>query len=106
MKLKIKKLREEAELPFYAKQGDAGMDLKALTVIRTGKYFEYGTGIAMEIEEGYVGLVFPRSSISDTDHFLRNSVGFHFFRKESAFTNLVFSFLADDDGALFFNKKQ
>lgn len=75
MKLKIKKLREEAELPFYAKQGDAGMDLKALTVIRTGKYSEYGTGIAMEIEEGYVGLVFPRSSISDTDHFLRNSVG-------------------------------
>jgi len=38
--------------------------------------------------------------------FLINFVGFHFFRKESAFTNLVFSFLADDDGALFFNKKQ
>jgi dUTP pyrophosphatase len=75
MKLKIKKLREEASIPFYAKEGDAGMDLTALTVVRNSKYFEYGTGLALEIPKGYVGLVFPRSSISNTDHFLRNSVG-------------------------------
>jgi len=75
MKLKIKKLREEASIPFYAKEGDAGMDLTALTVTRNSKYFEYGTGLAFEIPKGYVGLVFPRSSISNTDHFLRNSVG-------------------------------
>lgn len=75
MKLKIKKLREEASIPFYAKEGDAGMDLTALTVVRNSKYFEYGTGLAFEIPKGYVGLVFPRSSISNTDHFLRNSVG-------------------------------
>jgi len=75
MKLKIKKLKEEASIPFYAKEGDAGMDLTALTVTRNSKYFEYGTGLAFEIPKGYVGLVFPRSSISNTDHFLRNSVG-------------------------------
>jgi len=75
MKLKIKKLKEEASIPFYAKEGDAGMDLTALTVVRNSKYFEYGTGLAFEIPKGYVGLVFPRSSISNTDHFLRNSVG-------------------------------
>jgi dUTP pyrophosphatase len=75
MKLKIKKLNERAEIPFYAKDGDAGMDLVATTLVRTSKFFEYGTDLAMEIPKGYVGLLFPRSSISKTDHFLRNSVG-------------------------------
>jgi len=36
---------------------------------------EVTTGLACEIPAGYVGLVFPRSSISNTKHFLRNSVG-------------------------------
>jgi dUTP pyrophosphatase len=35
----------------------------------------YGTGLAVEIPEGYVGLVFPRSSICKKDLFLTNSVG-------------------------------
>ena len=35
----------------------------------------YGTGLAMEIPEGYVGLVFPRSSIRNTDLSLSNAVG-------------------------------
>lgn len=34
-----------------------------------------GTGVSLEIPEGYVGFLFPRSSISKTKHFLRNSVG-------------------------------
>jgi dUTP pyrophosphatase len=75
IKLKFKKLSDRAEIPFYAKKGDAGMDLVATTLMRTGKYFEYGTDLAMEIPQGYVGLLFPRSSISKTDHSLRNSVG-------------------------------
>lgn len=75
MKIKFKKLNERAEIPFYAKDGDAGMDLVATTLVRTRKFFEYGTDLAMEIPKGYVGLLFPRSSISKTDHFLRNSVG-------------------------------
>ena len=75
IKIKFKKLNERAEIPFYAKDGDAGMDLIATTLVRTGKFSEYGTDLAVEIPRGYVGLLFPRSSISNTDHFLRNSVG-------------------------------
>ena len=48
------------------------MDLVATILVRTSKFFEYGTDLAMEIPKGYVGLLFPRSSISKTDHFLRN----------------------------------
>jgi dUTP pyrophosphatase len=75
IKVKFKKVSDRAEIPFYAKKGDAGMDLVATTLTRTGKYFEYGTDLAMEIPQGYVGLLFPRSSISKTDHSFRNSVG-------------------------------
>jgi dUTP pyrophosphatase len=41
----------------------------------TGLYIEVGTGLSFEIPAGYVGLVFPRSSITKTRHFLRNGVG-------------------------------
>lgn len=75
MKIKFKKLNNEAIIPSFAKEGDAGMDLLATTVKRSSNFYEYGTGLAMEIPKGYVGLLFPRSSISNTDHYLRNSVG-------------------------------
>ena len=58
MNLKIKKLFKEAVLPSYAKKGDAGMDLTCMSLTRHGQYFEYGTGLAIEIPDGYVGLVF------------------------------------------------
>ena len=76
MKVKIKKLCENAVIPSYAKPGDAGMDLVA-TSRMFDKYgnVEYGTGLAMEIPEGYVGLIFPRSSISKKDLALTNAVG-------------------------------
>lgn len=80
LKVKIKKLIPEAVIPKYAKPGDAGMDLVA-----TSHEFEknaagrrmqvYGTGLAFEIPEGYVGLIFPRSSIAKTDLALTNCVG-------------------------------
>lgn len=76
MKVKIKKLSPEAVIPTYAKVGDAGMDLVATKVINdTLDSITYGTDIAMEIPEGFVGLVFPRSSIRKTHLFLSNSVG-------------------------------
>lgn len=75
IKLKIKKLNDRAKIPSYAKQGDAGIDLVATTTLSTGHFIEYGTDLAIEIPEGYVGYIFPRSSISKTDHYLRNSVG-------------------------------
>ena len=70
------KLDPAAKIPKYAKRGDAGMDLYAVsqTFDDHGNYV-YGTGLAMEIPEGYVGLIFPRSSISKTAHSLRNAVG-------------------------------
>lgn len=76
MRVKVKKLHENAVIPSYAKHGDAAMDLYATSV----DYDKYGnlvcyTGLAMEIPEGHVGLLFPRSSISKTALTLRNSVG-------------------------------
>ena len=76
MEVKIKKLCETAVIPSYAKPGDAGMDLVATSRI-FDKYgnVEYGTGLAMEIPEGYVGLIFARSSIFKQDLSLSNAVG-------------------------------
>ena len=76
MQLKIKLLHPDSVKPKYAKAGDAGMDLVA-TKIKENTTFQitYGLGIAMEIPEGFVGLVFPRSSIRNTELMLSNSVG-------------------------------
>lgn len=76
LRVKIKKVHKNAVIPKYAKEGDAGLDLVA-TSMRNAPYgrVEYGTGISIEIPPGYVGLVFPRSSISKTDLMLTNSVG-------------------------------
>jgi len=75
-KVKIKKLHPDAVIPQYAKRGDAGMDLVATEVIDGyGFSVTYGTGLAMEIPEGFVGLVFPRSSIRKYDLSLTNCVG-------------------------------
>ena len=76
MKVKVMKLDAGATIPKYAKLGDAGMDLYAVSqkFDDHGNYV-FGTGLAMEIPEGYVGLIFPRSSISKTAHSLRNAVG-------------------------------
>ena len=76
MKVNIKRLHENATIPFYAKESDAGMDL-VITDIKgeTEWDISYGFGISMEIPEGFMGLVFPRSSIRKTDLILSNSVG-------------------------------
>ena len=82
MEIKIKKLHKDAIIPKYAKQGDAGMDLyvanwkfnvDSLTDENTGVIID--SGIAIEIPDGFVGLVFPRSSIKSTGHRLSNAVG-------------------------------
>ena len=76
MKVKIKKLHPNAVIPAYAKTGDAGMDLTAVSM-QIDEYGNicYGTGLAFEIPEGYVGLVFPRSSNCKKDVILTNCVG-------------------------------
>jgi dUTP pyrophosphatase len=75
MKIKIKRLNSLAVLPKYAKPGDAGLDLTAISKEYHGNFIEYGTGISIEIPDGYVGLLFPRSSVTKTDLMLKNSVG-------------------------------
>ena len=76
MKVNIKRLHKNATIPFYAKESDAGMDL-VITDIKgeTEWDISYGFGISMEIPEGFMGLVFPRSSIRKPDLILSNSVG-------------------------------
>lgn len=72
----IKKLHPNAVIPTYSKDGDAGMDITATEVINnTTSQVTYGTGISLEIPKGYVGLVFPRSSIRKMELELSNSVG-------------------------------
>ncbi len=76
MKVKIKKVHADAVIPQYAKESDAGMDLVATSIISNTTFqITYGLGIALEIPEGFVGLVFPRSSIRNTELTLSNSVG-------------------------------
>jgi len=76
MRIRIKKLHEDAVVPKYAYFGDACVDLVAVRKW-TDSYDRvcYGTGIAIEIPEGHVGLLFPRSSISKKALRLANSVG-------------------------------
>lgn len=75
MKVRFKKLTPDAVIPTKAHPSDAGFDLVATSEEFKDGVYVYGTGIAMEIPEGYVGLVFPRSSIAKKDLFLSNSVG-------------------------------
>ena len=65
LEIKFKKLVESAKIPTKAHPTDAGADLTAVSREWNEelKCWVYGTGIATEIPEGYVGLVFPRSSI-------------------------------------------
>jgi dUTP pyrophosphatase len=76
MKIHFKKLDSKAQKPKFGKQGDAGADLVATSVdlSRDGQVV-YGTGIAVEIPEGMVGLVFPRSSVRNYNLSMANSVG-------------------------------
>jgi dUTP pyrophosphatase len=76
MRVRIKKLNENAVIPSYAKNGDAGMDLVATSIISTtSTQITYGIGLALEIPKGFVGLIFPRSSIRKTRLMLSNCVG-------------------------------
>ncbi len=68
MNINIKKLREDAVVPKYGSEYSAGADLYALLdeelTLNPGETHFINTGIAMEIPEGYVGLVYARSGIS------------------------------------------
>lgn len=67
-KVAIKKLNENALIPTYGTEYSAGADLYALpgepVVIPPHKTVLIHTGIALEIPEGYAGLIFARSGFA------------------------------------------
>lgn len=74
--IKVKKLNNVAVIPKYAKFGDAGLDLTITRIVsETEDKIIYGTDLSIEIPIGYVGLIFPRSSIRKYQLSLTNSVG-------------------------------
>jgi len=76
MKIQFKKLLPTAQKPKFGKPGDAGADLVATSIdFSRDNQVVYGTGLAVEIPEGMVGLIFPRSSIRNYELVLSNSVG-------------------------------
>ena len=67
--IKIKKLRENAKIPFRATPGSAGMDLYACidepVLIKPQKITVIPTGIAVELESAdYVALIYARSGLA------------------------------------------
>lgn len=66
MKIKVKKIREDAKLPTHGHPGDAAMDFYCVedVLFPPGKQERVHTGVAIEIPEGYVGLIWDKSSIS------------------------------------------
>ena len=63
IRVKVKKLRDEAIIPSYAHDGDACVDLYSLeeTVINPLDRKLILTGLSMAIPKGYEGLIRPRS---------------------------------------------
>lgn len=80
MELKFKKLNEKAVLPTRSHSTDAGLDLTTYgftqEVDASGKLIlVYHTGLAVEIPEGYMGLLFMRSSVANKSLMMTNCVG-------------------------------
>ena len=81
MKVELKILHEDC-YPDYATAGSAGIDLKACYLpkygisIRPGSQFMFSTGIALHIkDQGYAGMIIPRSSLGKKGIVLGNLVG-------------------------------
>ena len=66
MKIKFKKLKENAILPKYAHEGDAGMDLVSCEncFLKPGERILVPIGIAVEIPYGYEMQIRPRSGFA------------------------------------------
>lgn len=68
MKVSLKKLNDRAVVPTYGSPFSAGGDLysaeESEVVIGPGKTAMIGTGLVMEIPEGYVGLIYARSGLA------------------------------------------
>ena len=75
MKVRFKRKHQDAKIPTKATPGSAGYDLTAVELEDTPTCYKYHTGIAVEIPPGYVGYIFPRSSVAKKGAWMANSVG-------------------------------
>ena len=77
LKLKVMMEPGAGYVPRYAHEGDAGMDLRSAEglIIPAGRGATVRTGLRVEIPEGHVGLVFPRSGLGSRGITIRNAVG-------------------------------
>jgi dUTP pyrophosphatase len=76
MKINIEKLHANAKLPVKGDQHAAAWDLYADTIVlQESDLAKVGTGVAIEVPHGYMGVIVPRSNISKHGWVLANSVG-------------------------------
>lgn len=75
--VKFKKLYDNAVLPFYGSEEAAGLDCTVYSKEWDADHYcySYGLGFAVEIPKGYVGLLFPRSSVYKVGLYQTNAVG-------------------------------
>jgi dUTP pyrophosphatase len=97
--INFKKLHPNAQTPKLATEGSAAVDLVATSKETTYLYIEYGTGIAVQIPPGHVGVLAARSSVSNMELILSNGIGLI----DSDYTGeikLRFKYV-DQDGAVY-----
>ena len=81
MNINYKVLREGAKPPIRSSEAAGAYDLSVMINLNMSYYGDkkyiggYGTGIALEIPNGYVGLIIERSSLHDKGYTLANTVG-------------------------------
>ena len=78
MKVKIKKTHPNGKIPTYATDGSGAFDFYSAedVMVESGKVCAINLGVAMEIPQGHVMLLFPRSSIGKNTWLrMANSVG-------------------------------
>ena len=84
MLIKVKKLNPSALLPRYAHPGDAGLDLFSCEdyTLRAGERKMFSTGIAIELPEGYVSLIWDKSGVANSGIHTMAGVLEHTYRGE------------------------
>ncbi len=65
MKLKVKRLHQDAKLPSYAHPGDVGLDLFSLEdyTLKPGERRIFPVGFALEFPEGFAAIVKDKGSL-------------------------------------------
>jgi len=65
MKIRVQKLNQNAKMPKYALDGDAGMDIFSTEskTLAVGEKHIFGTGIAIKVPDGHVGLVWDKGGV-------------------------------------------